>query len=130
MKILTCILYLCLALTGEAVADPASSTDAQGKQFLYKLELIPRLLAPAAWTDEDNAAVEEHFSRLKALHEDGVLILAGRTLNEDNSQFGIVIFKAASGDIAKQLMNSDPAVVKGIMTATLFPYRVALIRAP
>ena len=130
MKILACIFTLCPVLTGIAFADPASSADIQEKQFLYKLKLVPRLLASAAWSDEDNAVVAEHFDRLKALHEEGVLILAGRTLNEDNSQFGIVIFKAATGDIAKQLMNSDPAVVKGIMTATLFPYRVALIRAP
>ncbi len=130
MKILARILALFLALTGVALADSASSADIQDKQFLYKLKLVPRLLAPTAWTDEDNATVEEHFSRLKALHEDGILILAGRTLNEDNSQFGIVIFKAANEDIARQLMNSDPAVIKGIMTATLFPYRVALIRAP
>ena len=130
MKILTCILSLCLALTGLAVADPASSTDAQDKQFLYKLKLIPRLLAPEAWTDEDNAIVEEHFDRLKALHEEGILILAGRTLNEDASQFGLVVFKAATEENARKLMNADPAVSNGVMTATLFPYRVALIRVP
>ncbi len=130
MKILACILCLCLVLTGEAAADTASSTDAQDKQFLYKLKLIPRLLAPEAWTDEDNAIVAEHFDRLKALHKEGILILAGRTLNEDASQFGLVIFKAATEEDARQFMNADPAVSKGVMTATLFPYRVALISAP
>lgn len=130
MKILTCIFALCLASTGVAFADPASSADIQDQQFLYKLKLVPHLLASEAWTDEDNAAVEEHFNRLKTLHEEGVLILAGRTLNEDASQFGIVIFKAATEANARQLMNSDPAVAQGVMTATLFPYRVALIRAP
>ena len=130
MKILKCVLALCLALTGIGFADPAPSADVQDKQFLYKLKLVPRLLASDAWTDADKAVVEEHFNRLKVLHEAGVLILAGRTLNEDDSQFGIVIIKAATEEHARQLMKSDPAVNKGIMTATLLPYRVALIGTP
>ncbi len=70
----------------------------------------------------------EHFHRLQELHRQGKLILAGRTLNEDETTFRIVILEVESEAEARNLMETDPAVVKGIMTAELYPYRVALIR--
>ena len=53
---------------------------------------------------------------------------AGRTLIMDSSGFGIVILEVDSEEEATSLMESDPAIKEGIMTATLFPYRVALIK--
>lgn len=53
--------------------------------------------------------------------------MAGRTLNEDESQFGIVIFEDDSEQSAKQFMDEDPAISEGMMEGTLFPYRVALM---
>jgi len=95
-------------------------------QFIYILKLIPRLFKDNAWTDEDNKIVEEHFIRLQALKKSGQLILAGRTTNEAENTFGIVIINGSEEE-ANSLMKNDPAVKKGIMTAELFPYRVALI---
>ena len=42
--------------------------------------------------------------------------------------FGIVILEVNSEEEAIALMEDDPAVKEGIMTATIFPYRVALLR--
>jgi uncharacterized protein len=97
-------------------------------QFLYQLKLIPRLLEEKNWTEEDNAIVAEHFDRLQMLTEKKVVILAGRTLNMDKDGFGIVIFEADNNEEAEEIMEKDPAVAKGIMTAKLFPYRVALLQ--
>ena len=47
----------------------------------------------------------------------------------DSDGFGIVIFEVDSEEEAQLFMETDPAVKEGIMTATLFPYRVALIRS-
>lgn len=41
---------------------------------------------------------------------------------------GIVILEVDSEEEARELMENDPAVKEGVMEATLFPYRVALIR--
>lgn len=95
-------------------------------QFIYVLKLIPRLIEDEAWTAEDEAIVGRHFKRLQDLQASGKLILAGRTTNGGDSQFGIVIING-SEDQARQMMNEDPAVKEGIMTAELYPYRVALI---
>jgi len=69
----------------------------------------------------------QHFDYLKALTVQGVVVLAGRTLNTDESSFGIVILTAASEDAARAIMHNDPAVKQGVMRAELFPYRIALM---
>lgn len=97
------------------------------QQFIYVLKLIERLYDDDSWTEEDNNIVKEHFEKLQRLNKEGTVILAGRTLNTDAEGFGIVILEVSSEDEARKLMNSDPAVRDGIMTAKLYPYRVALI---
>ncbi|WP_335872388.1 YciI family protein [Bacillus sp. 2205SS5-2] len=98
------------------------------QQFVYVLKLIPRLLKEDQWKESDQEIVEEHFHTLKKMQQDGQLILAGRTLQMDETTFGLVIFEANSMTDAKMMMKNDPAVKKGIMTAEIFPYRVALMR--
>ncbi|MFZ3588479.1 YciI family protein [Bacillus sp. DJP31] len=65
---------------------------------------------------------------LQVLCESGKVILSGRTLNMDETGFGVVIIEVDSEEEVQKIMSTDPAVKKGIMTATLFPYRVALLR--
>ena len=96
------------------------------KQFLYKLTLIPELLEESNWTEKENHIVSEHFHALQQLLKNNTLIMAGRTLNNDPSAFGIVVIQVPSEDDAEALMNNDPAVREGIMTAELYPYSVAL----
>ncbi len=111
--------------SSEATAPKATSPQ----QFLYVLRLVPRLqLDDAAWTDADRAAVSRHFEQLKRAAADGKVILAGRTLEPGDKTFGLVIFEAADEGEAQRFMASDPAVVAGVMTATLHPYAVALQR--
>ena len=58
---------------------------------------------------------------------DGTLILAGKTGGLNENTFGLVILEAENEDGANRVMENDPAVLKGIMTARLFPFKVALI---
>lgn len=95
-------------------------------EYIYKLVLIERLNQDENWTNEDNQIVDKHFNYLKELLNQNKLILAGRTTNED--KFGIVIFEAESDESAQEIMNNDPAILNGIMTGELYPYRVALMR--
>jgi uncharacterized protein YciI len=80
-------------------------------------------------TDEESSIISEHFDYLKSLTKQGVVLVFGRTQNNDTSTFGITIFRAESDDAARSIMNNDPAVKKGIMRAELFPYRVAGLNA-
>lgn len=96
-------------------------------QFIYKLKLIPKLLDENNWTDYENEIVGRHFEILQNLLKEGRLILAGRTLNMDPSGFGLVILEVESEEEARNIMENDPAVKEKIMSAELYPYRVALI---
>jgi uncharacterized protein YciI len=96
-------------------------------QFLYRLEPARADMLKSGPTKEEAAIVEEHFNYLKNLAAKGVVILAGRTLTTDESTFGIVIFRAESEEAAHEIMNNDPAVKNGVMRATLFPFRVAVM---
>ena len=98
------------------------------EQYLYKLKLKPQYLQEENWTDKENEIVQRHFMRLKDLTEKGTVILAGRTLNEDETQFGIVIIEVESEQEAQKLMEDDPAVSEGVMDSALYPYQVALMR--
>ncbi len=95
-------------------------------QFLYRLTPVRVEMVTVGATREEQAIVSEHFAHLEALTGQGVVLLVGRTQDNSPRTFGIVIFQAESLEQALEIMNSDPAVVKGIMRAELFPFRIAL----
>lgn len=119
-----------LAILIVTVNLPAQTNDkpAEKKQFIYVLHLVPKFLDLKIWTDGDNKAVGEHFARLQKMQKEGSLILAGKTDNWDETMFGIVVYEADSFDKAKEIADTDPAVVAGVMTVQTFPYKVALMR--
>lgn len=95
-------------------------------QWIYRIEPTrPEMVVRA--TNEESAVVQEHFEYLQALKAAGILILAGRT-QADEGTWGITIFEAPDEASARAVMQTDPAVEAGVMTATLFPYAVAVAR--
>jgi uncharacterized protein YciI len=137
------VIALCLlagmALAGSAVAgEPRApqATEAVSappapppQQWLYRLRVQPAFFDSAAWTAEANAAVSKHFERLRQATAEGRVLLAGRTMEPLDQTFGIVVFEAPDEASARKFMEEDPAVVAGVMSATLHPYRVALMRS-
>jgi uncharacterized protein YciI len=99
----------------------------ESTQYLYKIQPTRLEMLTQGPTPEEATIVAQHFAYLKDLAEQGVVVLAGRTLNTDESTFGIVIFNANSEESARDIMNSDPAVKKGVMRAELYPYRIAVM---
>lgn len=97
-------------------------------QYLYRIQPIREGLLTESTPDEGRA-VNEHFRYLQRLTEEGVVLLAGRTLNTDPSSFGLVIFEAESEEAARELMQNDPAVQASVFRAELFPCHVALVSA-
>ncbi len=95
-------------------------------EFLYKLQLARGDMLRTGPTPQEQAVVAEHFAYLQDLAVKGVMILVGRTLTTDENTMGLAIFRAESEDAARQIMNGDPAVKRGIMTASLYPFKVVL----
>ena len=95
------------------------------QQYLYRIQPTRDGFLTESTPDED-AIVTEHFDYLKALTEQGVVLMAGRTLHTDDTSHGLVVFVANSEDEARAIMTQDPAVQAGVFRAELFPFAVAL----
>jgi len=98
------------------------------KQFLYFLKPARLAMVTDGPTPEEAETVSRHFAYLSELTDKGVMILVGRTQNNDESTIGIAIFEAENESAARKIMENDPAVAGGVMQATLYPYKVALMR--
>jgi len=98
----------------------------ESEQFLYMIRPIRVAMLTADTTEQESRILEQHFTYLKDLTEKGIVLLAGRTLTQDETSFGIVVFRADSALQAQDIMQNDPAVQHGVMHAKLYPYRVAL----
>ena len=97
-------------------------------EFLYMLKPVRLGMVTDAPTDAEGEVLAAHLQYLQELLGSGQAVMFGRTTNEDISTFGIVVFEADDEAAALQIMNNDPAVKGGIMTADLFPYRIAGLR--
>lgn len=98
-------------------------------QFMYVLQLTEKYRVLSNWGEESNNVIGVHFNYLKDLHAKGVMKLVGRTdlSIEEPDNHGIAIFVADSEEAAREIMNNDPAVVNGLMTAKLYPFSIALL---
>lgn len=96
------------------------------QEFLYKLQLVRGDMLRTGPTPTEQATVAEHFAYLQDLNAKGVIILVGRTLTTDEHTMGLTVFRAESEEAARQIMNDDPAVKNGVMSATLYPFNVVL----
>jgi uncharacterized protein YciI len=85
----------------------------------------PRDDFAATMTDEEKEVWGVHFERLQRLLGEGVMILVGPTLGPINT--GIAVFEAPDEDVARTIMEEDPAI-SGIARGELRPFSVALLR--
>jgi uncharacterized protein len=116
------------AVAPEAAAAEPPAAARPAPNFLYVLRLPARLQTQAAWTPDDQKIVGQHFEYLKQATAAGQVLLAGRTNEPLDKTFGLVIFQADNEAAAQAFMQGDPAVAAGVMTATLHPYALALMR--
>ena len=98
------------------------------KQYLYRIQPARADMLSLGATLEEANIIDQHEQYLGRLLAEGRLIHAGRTLNEDASSFGIVIFEAPDDQAANEIMLNDPAVIKGVFNAWLFPYNTTYRR--
>ena len=96
-------------------------------QYIYVLKPVRLEMLTEGPTDAEAAAVQGHVEHLEQQAKAGTVLLAGRTQTADSDTFGLVILQAESETEAAQMMESDPAITGQAMTATLFPYQVAVI---
>lgn len=94
--------------------------------YIYRIQPVRPAMLSDGPTAEETRVTSEHFAYLQRLMHDGVLILAGRSLNSDYSAFGIAIFEARDDDHMRQITAGDPGVAQKLFRAEWHPYRIAL----
>ena len=94
--------------------------------FIYRIQPTrPNMLRDGA-TEAEARLTAAHFAYLQEQMAAGKLILAGRTLNSDETAFGIAIFQARDNAEMRQLTENDPGVAGGLFRAEWQPFRIAL----
>ena len=95
-------------------------------EFLYLIRPTRPEMLTGVMTEAEETAIAAHFAYLKGLADNGIVRLAGRTQETGERAFGIIVFTATSQAAARKLVDEDPAVIGQVMTAELFPFRVAV----
>ena len=95
-------------------------------QFLYRIVPTRLEMLVSGPTEREMQVIEAHFTHLKRLADEGVVLMAGRTIDTGAATWGIVVFTAPSLAEAEVVMRGDPAIAEGVMHCELFPYRVAV----
>jgi uncharacterized protein YciI len=98
--------------------------------YLYRIQPTRPAMLIEGPTPQEAEIISVHFDYLQRLTQQGVVILAGRTLNTDPTSFGIVILQTPDEAAARAIMENDPAVQRGVMRAEFFLYRIALWSPP
>ena len=96
------------------------------KHWLYRLRLVDPGKLSSGFTESDMATMGRHRSYIAGLTSAGTCILAGRT-DAGEQTFGVMVFAAADKSSAHAVMQGDPAVAEGLMTAELFPFFLAFL---
>ncbi len=95
--------------------------------FLYQLRPLRPAMLDEGPTDAEQESLAKHFAYLEDLTQRGVVLMAGRTLSHGADTFGIVVLRADGEETARAIVEGDPAVKGGVMTARLHRFRVALL---
>ena len=94
--------------------------------YLYLLRPTRPEMLSAGPTETEAAIVQRHFEYLQRLAAAGSVEIAGRTTEDNEDTLGIVILHAPSEAAAQAIVDADPAVEAGVMSARLAPFRVAV----
>lgn len=95
------------------------------RDYIYILNLVPKFRNQENWSNKENEILEKHDQRLARQKKRGTVKYVGRTdlPTENEKNFGLVVFEAESDTMAELFMQSDPAVMNKMMTATCHPFK-------
>jgi uncharacterized protein YciI len=77
-------------------------------------------------TPQQMGVMKEHGANLMKLRESGVLVTAGRMMQDPKHVHAIAIIRADNETAAKEIAAADPAVRAGIMHVTVEPIELLL----
>lgn len=111
-----------VAKKGVAVKDAPKTPELRAWVIFLEPVRAEMVSAP---TPAEEATVSEHFAYLKRLRDEGILVLAGPSL--EPPQVGIVIFRAVDRPQAERILAADPAVAGGVFRARMQEMKLSLL---
>lgn len=94
-------------------------------QWLYVLRPNRPEMLVSGPTPAEAATVGRHAAHCDTLGHEGVMLMVGRTQTSTPDTMGLAVFVAEDEAAARRIMESDPAIVEGVMSGNLFPYKIA-----
>jgi uncharacterized protein len=94
-------------------------------EYIYIARQTRSDMLSGGLTPHEEQVMSEHLGYLRDLADQGVVILFGRTQTSDEDTFGLVILRADSEGSAREIMENDPAIKEEVLSAKLYPYRIA-----
>jgi uncharacterized protein YciI len=79
-------------------------------------------------SEHESVVMREHFAYLEHGREEGTVLLAGPSLAGEDT-FGLVVLELEDEAAARGVMERDPAVASGVMSAELRRFRVSVTRS-
>jgi len=124
MKRLTVILPLLITLvaTLSLVRDSLADNQKKETKFVGVFKVTRVDFLTKGPRPEELPALRAHLEYWQGEINQGVCLMAGHTLNKDETAFGLAIVRADSEASAKKIMEDDPMVRAGIITVTVFPF--------
>lgn len=95
--------------------------------WLYLLRPVRAAMATEP-TAAEGELLQEHFAYLERLRDEGRLIVAGPSIVGADA-LGLAVLDIAAEPEARAVMEGDPAVAGGLMTAELRPLRLSVVRS-
>jgi uncharacterized protein len=76
-------------------------------------------------TEEESRVISDHYNYLVGLRDAGKLVVAGPSIVAGDT-IGIGVLDVDEEDEARAIVAADPAIVDGVMTAEIRPFRIAV----
>ncbi|MEL7422013.1 MAG: YciI family protein [Bacteroidota bacterium] len=101
------------------------SMPAQAQQsFLYEITLFESFRHRSTWGDREHQIQKEHIAYLDSLTRASQLEIAGIVDQGLENHTGLIILTADNYEAARQIIDNDPSVKMGMMSARLRPVHI------
>ncbi len=85
----------------------------------------PRATFGDDMTEAEEKVIGRHAQYLRSQCDKGRLVMAGPV---EDARFGLALLETDTEAQARQIMENDPAVVEGVFTGELMPFRLSISR--